>query len=302
MNHLAAVSRGVEDLERSVEFYSWLLGLEPHAVAGTARFTCRNGEFTLVTDAPPVYITWAFPRGDFAGVDPDLVPVAASDVVAGEDAASVALDHVRLNCADLAASVAFYRGLELVLTWAGSGSRELPLVEDEPGLPAGADWVHLSSGDGYLSLSQADWLDYGVAQSRFGPTTIHPCRPRRGQARTRSLAAERPRRPAQLRIRSPRAPGLPERLRRRPGPRLQRRALRVRAGSRAIGSRSPVMAALYTSSAANIPRSRSDVRSRRKASVSRNVAAVALSNPSACSMTRPRSHSSTSPRTRALRI
>lgn len=169
MNHLAAVSRGVEDLERNVEFYSWLLGLEPQAVAGTARFACRNGEFTLVTDAAPVCITWALPRGDFAGVDPDLVPVTTSRNVAGEHAASVALDHVRLNCADLAASVAFYRRLGLVLTWAGSGPRELPVVEDEPGMPAGADWVHLSSGDGYLSLSQADWLDYGVHSPASGP-------------------------------------------------------------------------------------------------------------------------------------
>lgn len=169
MIHLAAVSRGVADLERSVAFYSWLLGLEPQGVAGTAQFACRNGQLTLVADGAPVGITLAVAQGGYAGVDPDLIPVATSGDVVGEEAASVALDHVRLNCADLAAAVAFYRGMGLVLTWAGSGGRELCLVDDEAGSLADADWVHLSSADGYLSLSQADWLGYGVHSPASGP-------------------------------------------------------------------------------------------------------------------------------------
>lgn len=170
MKQLAAVSRGVEDLERSAAFYSWLLGLEPQAVAGTVGFACRNGEFTLVAGTTPVCIGWASSHPDFCGVDPDRVPVTTSGDIGGEGASSVGLDHVRLNCADLAASVAFYRGLGLVLTWVGSGPREHTVVEDDfTGLPIGADWVHLSSADGYMSLSQADWLDYGVHSPASGP-------------------------------------------------------------------------------------------------------------------------------------
>ena len=32
-----------------------------------------------------------------------------------------------------------------------------------------AHWVHLSSGDGYLSLSQADWRDHGTHTTASGP-------------------------------------------------------------------------------------------------------------------------------------
>lgn len=33
----------------------------------------------------------------------------------------------------------------------------------------GATWLHLSSADGYLSLSQADWQDYGRHSRASGP-------------------------------------------------------------------------------------------------------------------------------------
>jgi catechol 2,3-dioxygenase-like lactoylglutathione lyase family enzyme len=80
------------------------------------------------------------------------------------------LDHISLNCAKLAEAIAFYRKLGFVITWSGSPpdySNSRSGFQEEP-LP-GADWVHVSSADGYVALMQADWKDYGRHNANSGP-------------------------------------------------------------------------------------------------------------------------------------
>lgn len=164
---LAAIRRGVIDPQRAAAFYAWLLGVISERLAGGFRIRCTNGDLLLDDDiSTPVGIVLSAPGHLFQGNDPDGVPVSSRPRTEPEDGL-VTLDHVRLNCADLAATARFYRELGLVITWSGVGERFLDGVQDEP--IAGADWVHLSGGDGYLSLSQADWKDYGVTLVASGP-------------------------------------------------------------------------------------------------------------------------------------
>lgn len=165
---LARVHRGVRDSERAGAFFGWLFGVEAEIVAGGVRIPCTNGELVLVDSDKPVSIEWEADGLSFCGDDPDGVAVATIGGVSTSPS-SMALDHVRLNCADLEATVEFYRRLGLGLTWAGGPGGETLVEGHHERLVAGADWVHVSAADGYLSLSQADWLDYGVHSPASGP-------------------------------------------------------------------------------------------------------------------------------------
>lgn len=167
---LARVRRGVKDAAQSAEFFGWLLDLAPEQVGEGFSLPCANGELLLHEDAStPVAIELSADAEVFRGRDTDGVPVLAAHdgLRARSETASVALDHVRLNCADLPAAIDFYRRLGLVLTWSGCGEDFLEGFHEEP--IASADWVHLSGSDGYLSLSQADWQDYGMHSTASGP-------------------------------------------------------------------------------------------------------------------------------------
>jgi catechol 2,3-dioxygenase-like lactoylglutathione lyase family enzyme len=171
---LVGVRRGVNDPKRSADFYAWLLGMDPEATGEGFRFACANGEFRIHQDAStPIAIEWQTGMAQFRGNDLDGVPVGVSSHDVEPASSAVALDHVSLNCANLAEAIAFYRRLGLVVTWSGvppdystsrTGFQEEPLE--------GADWVHLSGADGYLALSQADWLDFGIHNANAGPPRL----------------------------------------------------------------------------------------------------------------------------------
>jgi catechol 2,3-dioxygenase-like lactoylglutathione lyase family enzyme len=165
---LTGIRRGVKDAERTAEFFAWLLGLAPEQAGGGFRLPCANGDLFLHEDvSTPVAIELEWQGSPVRGRDPDGVPVVVSNQQTELVTGPVMLDHVRLNCADLTVTMRFYRELGFTLTWSGHGETFIEGLHEEP--VAGADWVHLSGADGYLSLSQADWRDYGSHSPASGP-------------------------------------------------------------------------------------------------------------------------------------
>jgi catechol 2,3-dioxygenase-like lactoylglutathione lyase family enzyme len=163
---LAEIRRSVKAPSDTAAFMAWVLGVEATLEDGAARLRCANGQLVYTSDHAPVSIGWNAIGGVRASADPDGVPVAASATV-GALESTAALDHVRLNCADLAATARFYRDIGLSFSWAGDHNSE-PLEMTRDWLDA-AHWLHLSSSDGYLSLSQADWREYGTHTTASGP-------------------------------------------------------------------------------------------------------------------------------------
>lgn len=168
MPKLSEIRRGVEDPSEVAAFFTWLLDIHPEKYDDRFRFACGNGTLVVHGDAAtPVSIGLA-DAGASPGADPDGVPVFAADPdPTNSIGAGVRLDHVRLNCADLAAVEAYYRRLGFSLTWSGRGDDERDGLQ-EASLD-GATWLHLSGEDGYLSLSQADWQDFGRHNAASGP-------------------------------------------------------------------------------------------------------------------------------------
>ncbi len=169
MTRLSEIRRGVKDPAGTSAWVGWLLGVEPKPDEDGFRLTCANGSAVIHGDvAVPVAFNLVEAGRSYRGPDSDGVPVMATDHQDFHRAGgAVRLDHVRLNCADLAGTAEFYRQLGLRLTWSGRGEDEL----DGPQESAleGATWMHLSGVDGYLSLSQADWQDYGRHSTASGP-------------------------------------------------------------------------------------------------------------------------------------
>lgn len=171
LRRLTRVVRGVPDPERTAAFLAWLLGVEARHSSDGVSLTCDNGELVVLESTTPISLESEADGPPFTSVDPDGVPVAALGEVSGAPG-PVALDHVRLNCADLPATVDYYAGLGLGLTWAGDTDGETVAAGPHARLARGSEWVHLSARDGYLSLSQADWLDYGVHSDASGPPRL----------------------------------------------------------------------------------------------------------------------------------
>jgi catechol 2,3-dioxygenase-like lactoylglutathione lyase family enzyme len=163
---LTEIRRGVKAPADTAAFMAWVLGVEVALEDGAGRVRCANGQLVYTSDQAPVSIGWNAIRGVRASADPDGVPVATF-ATAGAPESIAALDHVRLNCADLAATARFYRDTGLSLSWAGDHNSE-PLEMTRNWLDD-AHWVHLSSSDGYLSLSQADWGEFGTHTTASGP-------------------------------------------------------------------------------------------------------------------------------------
>jgi catechol 2,3-dioxygenase-like lactoylglutathione lyase family enzyme len=163
---LTAIDRGVPDPQGTAEFFSWLLNTPWEADGEGASVACDNGVLRLRQAGAAVRITW---QADVSAetCDPDGVPLGTA-VTGDSQPGSVRLDHVRLNCADLATTVRFYQRHGLRPTWVG-GRNAVRLNMDGEELPAGAEWVHLSATRGYVSLSQADWKDYGIHNTATGP-------------------------------------------------------------------------------------------------------------------------------------
>jgi catechol 2,3-dioxygenase-like lactoylglutathione lyase family enzyme len=149
-------------------FFGWLLGAEADETSAGIRIGCENGDLLLRESTTPLSVEWEGDGGPFSGEDPDGVAVAVGRDVRTSPG-SAALDHVRLNCADLAATVDFYLRMGLQLTWAGGPDGETLVDGRHDTFVPGSEWVHLGAADGYLSLSQADWLDYGIHSSASGP-------------------------------------------------------------------------------------------------------------------------------------
>lgn len=76
------------------------------------------------------------------------------------------LDHTRFNVADLEKSVCFYRDtLGAKITWSNISG-----WDGEGVVPSGVTWVHLTFGDSYISLGQADSdPDWGAGKEAAGP-------------------------------------------------------------------------------------------------------------------------------------
>ena len=155
---LVGVTRGVAHPDQVADFYRWLLGVDPAAVG-----------LAFAAGGPPVSMVWASRGGAGRTEDPD--GVAAETVAAGDDGAStgVVLDHVRLNCADLEATARHYLARGLRLTWSGAPGGVTFVDGDHDDWRTGAEWVHVSGERGYLSLSQADWKEYGEHIAASGP-------------------------------------------------------------------------------------------------------------------------------------
>lgn len=169
MTRLSEIRRGVTDPVATSAWIRWLLDAEPTREGDQFRFTCANGSLVIHGD-PSVAVSFDFSEADtsFRGPDPDGVPVdATNDARPSPAEGAVTLDHVRLNCAELSATAEFYCRFGFTLSWCGRGDEELVGAQETP--LEGATWLHLSCADGYLSLSQADWQDYGRHSSASGP-------------------------------------------------------------------------------------------------------------------------------------
>ena len=169
MTRLAGIRRGVKDPVATASWLGWLLDVEPTIEEDRFRFELANGSLVIHGDSQvPVAVDLDEVNASPGGPDPDGVPVNASSAAgSGRRDEAVRLDHVRLNCADLAGTAEFYYRLGFTLTWSGRGDDELYGPQDAP--LQGADWLHLSGRDGYLSLSQADWQDYRLHSTASGP-------------------------------------------------------------------------------------------------------------------------------------
>jgi len=169
MPRLTAIRRGVQDAQATATFFAWLLDAEPDEDDGTFSVQCRNG--TLLVDGDtsrPVSIELSDAATDSDAIDPDGVPVSMrSEQPVPLGGAAVSLDHVRLNCADLVLTANFYRAIGFECTWSDAGSAEPAGLQADP--VDGATWLHLSCEGGYVSLSQADWQDYGRHIASSGP-------------------------------------------------------------------------------------------------------------------------------------
>jgi catechol 2,3-dioxygenase-like lactoylglutathione lyase family enzyme len=171
MSRLTGIRRGVKDPGPTASWIGWLLDLEARKEEDRFRFECSNGWLVIDGDFKvPVGLDLAETGACCGEPDPDGVPVHATGRAGvGRPEVAVSLDHVRLNCADLAGTAEFYRRLGFTLTWAGRGDDELDGPQEAP--LDGADWLHLSGTDGYVSVSQADWQDHGTASGP--PRFIH---------------------------------------------------------------------------------------------------------------------------------
>jgi catechol 2,3-dioxygenase-like lactoylglutathione lyase family enzyme len=169
MTKLAELRRGVSDPAGVAAFFSRLLDVEPRQDGDTFRLDCANGILVIHGDvAVPVSVSFSGTEAAYRGTDPDGVPVTAHvEPRRYASGGSVSLDHLRLNCADLEATADFYRRLGCEYTWSGRDEEERDGPQETP--LEGATWLHLSGGDGYLSLSQADWKEYGRHTSASGP-------------------------------------------------------------------------------------------------------------------------------------
>lgn len=169
MTKISEIRRGVEDPAGTAAFFSWLLDIEPEQEDEQFRFRCANGSLLIHGDADlPVGLELSHADLSFRDVDPDGVPVVAVPPATRPALdTGLQLDHVRLNCGDLSAAAGFYRQLGFALSWSGRGDDEFNGPQDAP--MEGANWLHLSCDDGYLSLSQADWGDYGAHSTASGP-------------------------------------------------------------------------------------------------------------------------------------
>src|SRR6185295_2378208 len=100
---LAEIRRGVKAPADTAAFMAWVLGVEAALDDGAGRVRCANGQLVYTSDHAPVSIGWNAIGDVRASADPDGVPVAASAIVGARES-TAALDHIRLNCADLAAT------------------------------------------------------------------------------------------------------------------------------------------------------------------------------------------------------
>jgi catechol 2,3-dioxygenase-like lactoylglutathione lyase family enzyme len=159
----------VRDAQAAAEFYAWLFDLISVKEGDHFRVRCANGDILIDADnSKPVAMGWSADGLLFNESDPDGVPVVGSSKSCGTKLGTVVLDHVRLNCGDIQKAINFYQRFGLVATWSNEEDAEgLGVGPNEPARMA--DWVHLSGDDGYVSLSQADWLPCGVGMPASGP-------------------------------------------------------------------------------------------------------------------------------------
>jgi catechol 2,3-dioxygenase-like lactoylglutathione lyase family enzyme len=156
----------VRDAACSAEFYAWLLGAPARQDGDRFVIECGNGELILDhgVSAP---VTIEAVGAEFAGQDPDGVPVRVLDEpVTRRDPESL-LDHIALACADVRAAIRFYRGIGCVVTWSANATAAEFGVQEEP--VDGALFAHLSGSDGYLALAQVNWGDPVVDGDTTGP-------------------------------------------------------------------------------------------------------------------------------------
>jgi catechol 2,3-dioxygenase-like lactoylglutathione lyase family enzyme len=169
MTVFCEILRGVRDAERTADFFAWLLEIEPKYDGDRFRFECSNGALVIHGD-PAVPVALVLGGSDEASevADPDGVPVILDRTCQPDrQAAPARLDHIRLNCADLVETADFYAKLGFHITWSGRSDEELVGPQLRP--LDRATWLHLSCDDGYVSISQADWQEYGRSSTASGP-------------------------------------------------------------------------------------------------------------------------------------
>lgn len=170
---LVSVHRGVREPDAVAAFFGWLLGLEPAKAGDEYRFALENGELLVHPDiSVPIAIGLALePDGCLDDNDPDGVLLSVARESRAGPTRRARLDHVALMCADVVTSATFYIGLGFQVTWSETKDG---LITDgaQERVPDDADWLHLSGTDGYLSLSQADWKDYGRHNDAAGPPRL----------------------------------------------------------------------------------------------------------------------------------
>src|SRR5688572_11812612 len=100
---LTRVERGVTNAARTAEFFAWLLELAPEEISGGFRLALANGELLLHEETrTPIALELSTGELEFHAFDPDGVPVMASRSWHHSATQTATLDHVRLNCANLA--------------------------------------------------------------------------------------------------------------------------------------------------------------------------------------------------------
>lgn len=166
---LASVHRGVREPDAVAAFFAWLLGQEPTKAGDEFHFFLENGELVIHHDiSVPIAIGLALEPGQsLDDKDPDGVPLRVAREPGAGRASRTRLDHAALMCADVVASAKFYTSFGFQVTW--SEAKGGLITDGAQRVPDEADWLHLSGTDGYLSLSQADWKDYGRHNDAAGP-------------------------------------------------------------------------------------------------------------------------------------